>query len=218
MPQVPAPFPLLNDAKLTNYDWTDLASGTGYVTYYGVNTFDGSTFLSPNRLDSYNWYYGAAPPTTEQQVHDLDFDVTFDLPQTIDGILYVTHTYAVTNNNGVNTMQSYTKVRVYHYDGSTETEIGAQVTTTTLAAGGVGQVQAARPTIQFDITRQFKAGETLRVNFEVWAWISSGSSSYAFYADGSNRGTGAVLSTPQAITGHTANTDIQVQVPFKIFI
>jgi len=214
---VPTVFRNTRPRSLTNYSWIDIANATGIQTYYGVNTFDGSGILSPTAIDSYSWRTSGTPAASESKKEDKDYDLLFNVPQTVKGTLTVTHTYAVTNNNGVNTVHGYTKVRVYHYDGSTETEIGTQVTTTTLSSGGVGQVEAARSVIKFaSLNQHFKKGETLRVNIEMWSWLTSGSSSYQLYTDGSNRGTGPAVTVPTAISGDTANTNIIVQVPYKI--
>ena len=144
-----------------NYDWVDLASGTGYVLYDGFNAYDtggnnykliestkaativGSVGASATAIEGYP--LNSVVTGNSGQSFDQDFDLTeFKFPQTIEGEAFVKigiGAQAAEINSLVIT------ARLRKWDGSSETEIANK-------ASDSGTVTAKT---------HFKKGEILRL-------------------------------------------------------
>ncbi|GAG77875.1 unnamed protein product, partial [marine sediment metagenome] len=82
------------ELTLASYDWTDIASGTGYSTYYGIDLEDASTVLIESSiLDSLTGSTNYAFPDAMALRGEFNFDVTFNLPRYVKGELLVSETY-----------------------------------------------------------------------------------------------------------------------------
>ena len=200
---------------LANYDFTDIASGTGYTTFYGmavvVNTTD-NFILSPNPLESRHPNQAIGENGFASALADLDFDISFNNPRRIKGDFLTTVTYGAKNSSG--TTSVYLKIKIVHYDGSTETIIGTQQQTETHNHTGGANRTGIRSTLTFDVDKHFKKGETLRVSVELWGNGGSGSSC-EFYHDGANRATNI---TEDVLTNANASSNFKVNVPFRVDI
>ncbi len=191
---------------IASYDFTDIADLTGYVTFFSIDTENDETKLSRLAVDSsqgrtsvsFDGAEGADALRAE-----LDFDVSFQLPQRLKGQLFVTLTHESANGGGNNTV-SYVKVQIIHYDGSTETTIGTQQTGDNLSFTGTGDIDV-RKTFNFDVDKHFKSDETLRINIELWG-SGGNSSTVRLYHDGGNRDNWTLAENSNMIT----------QAPFRI--
>lgn len=102
---------------LVNYDFVDIASGTGYEDFYLIKSED-STGANYHLTQRVSYSSDVCLTQSPAGTKDIDFDLTpFNFPRTINGDvlisipIYTTVTYSLT-------------CYLYKYDGSTETELG----------------------------------------------------------------------------------------------
>ena len=173
-----------------NFDWTDVASATGYVEYDCFTTLDS---VGVNRLlvESRNaddlqsiYSVGGNPlaPTTIYAVAvvntaytkgiDVDFDSTeFQLPRIIKGKAYFSFYGGTRRTGGAGTALWYFVIRVRKWDGASETEIAnVQTAPYTWVVD-----QVLEYSLDLDIPQtSFKRGEQLRITIEGWSKNSGG--------------------------------------------
>ena len=187
---IPAVYRKTGEGAIASYNFTDLVTKTGYLTLYAVAGIDGVISLTPVVIESSTLYYKTTDDSDDGAVaeKELDIDIEFKVPQSIKGKAIVALSYFADNGNGVATTDCFTKVRVYHYDGSTETEIGTQQTTRTITAASGSAVKTyTRETVIFDIAKtHFKIGDKLRLNIELWGTIGA-NGVIGVYHDSKNR-------------------------------
>ena len=201
---LPINYPQAPPKAIASYNWTDLAESTGYVIYYGFdNEADEYSLTQNSGLYSKTAKISKGGAGTDS---DEDFDITYSNPQIIEGKLYVGITYYVESFNNEN-VDAELKVKIIHYDGSTETVIGTEQTSDNIAITLTGS-EARRTTFSFDIANtKFKAGETLRVNVVLVPNGSSASgTNCGYYFDPVNRN----------IDGHLLDVGDSVTAPSKL--
>lgn len=209
MAGVPRNFEITAPPNLTTFTFTDTATKTGYIEFYGMKTNEG-TFLVTNSIDSnINDVYTDVTGTNQE----VNFDITFKAPQTIVGNSFLSATMAIATSSTA--ASGYFKARVLHVRGGVETEIGAQVTGDTFTTPAVGSLYETwvRFTLMLTITQtHFKIGDTLRL--EVIAYGSGGGGTRYQYLwhDPGNTATGK----PEYLTGRAPSSILVFQVPFKI--
>jgi len=207
--KIPHNFLESGETAVATYNWSDIASGTGYSTFYGQDTEDGSLVLGVSTQYSLS---GATIKQCENSMakrQENNFDVTFNLPRYVKGELLVGITYSLLSNTADTTV--YVKVRIYHVDvDGTETEIGTQQT-----GGSINKADGTvyrRTNFSFDVDKKFKKDETLRLNIELWG-EGGVNSTCTIYHDGANRDFGGTLDIGSAVT---APSNLQVDIPFRI--
>lgn len=193
MGEFPKQFPSIVSPSLVSFNWTDIASGTGYVTYYGANTVDNavtSYFLTPNVIYSNNkTTYTTTGTTTLIKLFDFDFDILYNQAQRIKGVLIAQISWiqgqATSANEGGT---SYVVIKVRKWDGSSETEIASNTksevhTVASLNSDGTTKlILVDIPTAQL-----FSRGETLRITVELWVDGQSNGTTAAICHDPQNR-------------------------------
>lgn len=214
---LPINFPTPTENALISFSFTDSVTRTGYVSFYGIYAQGAEKSLIPSPIESALWRTSqagtGATNATPTLKFEQNYDVTFNVPAIIGGKLFTSHTYGATTGGSAGTFSSYTKVRILHVTvGGTETLIGTQQTTDTLAVTNATGEHSLRRTCEFAITRRtFKVGEKLRVEIEYWCSDLSSSSYVGYlYHDGASRGDPG---NEIAALG-TNETDIRVIVPF----
>ena len=224
---LPINFPIPPESALANYNWTDIASGTGYISYYGgmlsesgalFYQLSSNTFYSQRVMTRVTTNSGAYTKT-----HDIDFDIKFKSHRTIKGDLIASvpvmiYAPGVTGFNGY----VYPIVKVRKWNGTAETEIASgtgkelnfAITAINTHLRGVAGVFVSIP------ETVYAKDETLRITVELWS-KADGVNTLAFYLghDPKNR---ATTGFDTAETGGTANTfdtepsNLIFQIPFRI--
>ena len=208
---LPQNFPTPTESAIVTYDFADVLSRTGYITFYVVGGDNSSSlFLSPIVIESDSEKYSterASTGTTE-----LDIDLTFNVAQTIKGRLFTALSYTAYGGNGVGTAVVEPKVRIYHVtSGGTETEIGTQQTLTSISQGSAASYTDTREMAEFNIAeKRFAIGEKLRLNIEFIATIGTNTTATLWH-DGANRDI-----TGRDFLNTALPTDIKVLVPFMV--
>jgi|TARA_R100000501_G_C2621848_1_gene115085 uncharacterized protein YdeI (BOF family) len=210
----PQPFQIAG-TSLVNYDWTDLAAGTGNKVYYGFcyKDEDGAKTYHLNE----NQFYSAeiesnAAVSANGNFIDKDFDLLFNKPVTVRGNLWVE---CSTERHLDGATKSYVQIKVRKWDGATETEI-ASGTSKAMSAGGAGSVDQDTLLIKINLTgTKFASGETLRVTalIVVEDYVANGGYDVTLAHDPTGR-QGTYI---QPASDDSETTVFKVTVPFKIF-
>lgn len=155
---LPINFPIPTETAIASYPFSDISEGVGYVTYYGTSIYDGSAhdyfLVTDNSLYSTQSGYTATDC-------DLDFDVEFHTPKILKGRVIV---QIPGYTGGVGSPSVTLTAKLIHYDGSTETTIGAEITLPAITCAGGSSIQDMRVGEWNVSQRNFKAGEILRLN------------------------------------------------------
>ena len=187
---IPNNFIVSSEGAIASYNYTDIASGTGFVSYYGaaVATDGGTSYiLTTNPIHS--------STATETNPTTIDgFSITFNKPQNIKGTL-ITDIPVIFSGLG-NTL--YCTITVY----KNSTQIGTAISDTRTGAASYSYKSFAVP-ITISQTH-FKKGDTLKIKL---VFTKSGGSFYLGY-DPQNRTTGETLSNECTI--------MRYYVPFVI--
>lgn len=220
---MPQPFTTASP-YIKSYSWVDIADGTGYINFYPFMSSDDYLMTTNSSVcsDSIFTYYSTGS-TTYVTAQDLDFDVTFNLAQRVKGnlIFNITHGVNLASGNDGKTAYSRITVTVYHYDGSTETQLGTK--TGNAFEKTIGTVDSTEywqtDCLVIALTeKQFEAGDTLRISVLQEAKASSGGTCKAFLALDPAGRTSEINSTYSGtIAIETDNpATCLAQVPFKI--
>ena len=172
---LPTNFPAPTERSIATYNYTDIAEGTGVVIFYagGVTNSAGEDFILAT-----NPYYGKPADSSDNDNsspilgirEDLDFDITFNMPQRIKGNAIVTIPFAFHGNSEGTPATGYVIAKIRKWDGTSETEIASvqSETTSTISTSNYNdQIYALK--IPITTLQDFKAGETLRLTIQAYA-------------------------------------------------
>lgn len=211
------------EQTITSYNYTDIASGTGFITYY-LGDIDSDYVLSQNPFWSDNVSISAnSSQTTDVELFNRDYDIEFKKPQTIKGTGIFNATVCMESHStggASDTHHSYLKVYVRKWDGSTETEI-VNDTSETFIKTASGDSEEMFKMVGIDLVipeTSFKVGESLRITVELHGWMQTGNGTgtarYAYGQDPKDRDTTEGDSFDFSNTGEPSIA--QVQIPFKL--
>ena len=169
-----------HEQSIKTYDYVDIASGIGYVTYYGGWTVD-KTLLSNIAFYSADVLHeGGEAGGTFVTILDHDYDVEFRLPRTLKGTAIVNVPVGMHRETAnVCHIRATAYIRKVPVVGAEE-EIASNVGTDyALNAADARYVDAIDITIP---ETHFKAGETLRLTIVIDSHsTANGSGDWGFY-------------------------------------
>lgn len=199
---VPRTYRKSQERIIASFNYNDIASGAGFVSFYPTITKDnsGTQYLLTNDTSIYSTVIETTRITDGTTT--LNFDTSpFNLPRTISGTAIANIGVEVSNTNSG---EGYS-IQIQRWDGSSATNISSEITTINSADAGVGTVASNQiPCTQTLI----KKGEQLRIVLKVIV-ISPGTSTIGH--DPRNRD-GTIL-TP---TTDNSITSSVIKIPFKI--
>jgi hypothetical protein len=179
MAGVPANFQALSNV-IANYDYVDIASGTGFITLYAGTTVD-LKLLSNNSYYSNTIYETATGNAAAATlVLDHDFDILLNRPLDLRGTGIVNIPVAVFDQ-GINShAHVYATVILRKWDGVTETDIVTNVGTDyeIISAAGTWHFYMSAIDLVIPLTH-FKQGETLRLTVNLYAYTTGASDGYS---------------------------------------
>jgi hypothetical protein len=191
---IPTKFRTATEAGIASYSYVDIASGTGYVTFYGSNVVDDGTetySLSENITysnDKLTIIEQGGTPDAKRL--DLDFDLTqFKLPRRIKGtaICNVSIIFGdanTANHDGV----AYVVVRFRRVRGGVETELAANTKSDTITVGSqVVDLNVMQVEVDLSTGYSFKKDDILRVTVELWSTGGSSGMKGAILHDPADR-------------------------------
>ena len=186
---------------LANYDYFDIAEGTGMQLFYAAATGNATTgyILTGNQV------YSTSVETFHSSLDVNNFDTfVFNTPKIVGGTALVTFSICI---SGAYSSAFEFTTSVQKWDGSTATTLG----TASTGIGSGADLSKRTYLIQIPITKTaFKAGEMLRLSL---SGAVAGASYYYFGWDPMNRdGTFILPSTDNPAT----TTQLKVWVPFVL--
>lgn len=227
---------------VASYDYFDIANGTGYDIYYGIGITNSvtttSTVIVKSGIPCMSAAITAVENTTFLEVIDRDFDITFNTPKKIKGdfLAGIPIGYKMTGA-AAQSMWFRSRVLVYHFDGSTETQLGSTSTSEAYDIDAVDAANEIGSKVSFHkVTiplRHFKAGETLRITVKVDVKATAGTGktcTAGMGCDPTNEAPSAAIINYESgvisiisdgvTTGHfgETNTKMEFHVPFKLNI
>jgi len=185
------------EPNLANFDWFDLATGTGYKTFYGMDLIEGSNSLA-YVFSTQTLYSSVGFKSFSNALGEINFDLTFEVPLTVEGNVLL--------NIAVGSEQAWTQTLtfiLYHVDtDNTETQLDSTTDSVTV------NNNHAMLAIKFEVpVRRFKAGEKLRLSLNSPA-VGAGKAIYWLF-DPKNRST--LSPVPDFI-----NSQLILNLPIKI--
>lgn len=158
--QLPVNFQIPAEGAVSSYTWTEIGSGTGYITYY-PGTIAGNYILSNNPFYPDQQVYKVTEQVSDTANFDKDYDVLINRPLTVQGKMIVTMPFLKSN---VGT-QGHIYVYLRKWDGANETEVvSAEGTSFTSLPASTPTNLGAIITVP---TTRFKKGEYLRVTIQI---------------------------------------------------
>ena len=212
--------------SIASYNYVDLASGTGYVDFYAGKTVD-TNRLSANAFWSDKVCTGTtsvATTTGYEKQSDVDFDIEFVLPQTVDGKTIINVPIAFHALSDGAAIGVYCICKVRKYDGTTETDLVENQSTIIATTNSViNTTESGIVCVDVDIPKTtFKGGETLRLTIELWGSVSAAATSNFFFGhDPKSRTTTNIEDDTTFDFGttyqtNTTESNLIFQVPFRI--
>jgi hypothetical protein len=217
--RIPRNFRVSQEKFIATFDFTDVASGTGYEVYYPMVYEDDINVLSPNVLFSQVVTQEAlnVTSTTETVQLDVDYDILFNLPRVIKGKLLANIPMGVEANSG-DTYNWWVHVYVRKWDGTTETAIAdtqgkrflGQVLTTSTFKHFMNAIEVDCP------QTNFAKGESLRVTITMTGYSTAGDFNVFFGNDPLDRDTIDGEDTDWSNSSPTVPSTTKILVPYKL--
>tara|TARA_R110000751_G_scaffold128602_2_gene230646 strand:+ start:261 stop:830 length:570 start_codon:yes stop_codon:yes gene_type:complete len=166
---LPVTLPIPTEAATASYSFTDIANGQGYSTFFGLFTAAAGAGTY-NLIETALVCGGSVVPANRRlnnQIRDFDTS-TFNLPRVVKGTAYISGEAASSGTGSITTT-------IIHYDGSSETTIGAATSTPNFSNGTNGVFIAISLTETI-----FKKGDLVRVRMSVG---NCGAGVHGFFVD-----------------------------------
>jgi hypothetical protein len=213
-------FTSLSKNFIASYDFTDTIAGLGYINYYGIYDGTNSDLIRQPIASQVPYFQITTTGASYTSLSEKDWDLYFNTPQIVGGTLYVSlsaETHLAGSAFGFIRMD----VTVYHYDGTTETQIGTA--TGTGAQWGNATDGSYRLLTPVDVsTTKFKEGDYLRVTIDLQGYDTGTTYTWNIWVDGAARGSTTHNqinpTSPVSTLSFTNTTDLKVLVPFKLYL
>lgn len=137
------------EPSLVNYDWVDVADGTGVIAFF---TAVNQTSAAKDHILTTNQVYSEDIEVGEGSV---DYDLTaFNSPRTVRGTAYFSVGISSSSAGA-----GYITAQLKKYDGSSETNISSAIQSISLTSGAVKMLLVPLPLT----STSFKIGDLLRL-------------------------------------------------------
>lgn len=172
---LPINFAIPGESAIASYNWTDVADGTGVITFYASAKRDSSGYdyvLGTDESERTSLEYTQASSSSSssaEKIIDLDFDLTaFNSPRIIRGTAKFTIPFNHKSTVGTKTSYGYVIGVLKKYYNSVETIIGTATsishtsTSSTYSTPVIAEMSAS-------LTKtHFEKGSILRLTLEGW--------------------------------------------------
>ena len=215
-------FPRRGEIQAT-YDFFDITNLTGYQTFYAAvvnGSSDEFIFTTDNTFKSDRTHKttGFVPVNgVDTKAIELDLDLEFLVPQNIKGDIYLNVPAGFKDSVGKNGV-TFIIVSMFHFDGSTETQIGSTVQSADHDHNATQSASVFGLKVNAASSVHFAAGEKLRITVEMWMNVSTADpiSHAGFGLDPADRDDFARESTDDTIFVAGETTRLSAHIPFKI--
>lgn len=223
------------EQRIASYSFEDIATGTGYSTFYGLITISAgvvSTMLTPNLIYSDNVFLSsgriALSDAQNVIVQTYNFDTQFNLPRTMKGDIFATIPWAARGGAGATQTDSVRNiVNIYKVEGTTETFIisGASRKRQYNPTNAPSIMHTFIDSVKIPLPNgyHFKRGDKLRINLQQIAFSDNSSNGIRdlFYgADPQGRLTSSKdidnVTTPTFSSTTFDTSAMAFDVPFRI--
>lgn len=139
--------------QIASFDWLDLATGTGYKQFYLIDTITGAGTTSYTITPQINYGHDGFTPPADPL--DIDFDINFEVPITLEGDAILSVWFGTASSDTYTIQYNFKHVDKF----GTETQIGTEVSDSILIQNRVSVF-----TGKYNIPlTTFGAGESLRL-------------------------------------------------------
>lgn len=191
---VPTNFQAISNV-LANYNFVDIASGTGFINFYAGTTVD------LKLLSNFTYYSDViAEPVANAPQHDAyatllfdhDFDVLLNRPLDVAGLTVVNVPIMCRNTANGAQGRAYATVKLRKWDGTTETEIATNDSRIVINTSNPNLPAYYMLAIDLNVPiTHFKKGEYLRLTIQLrGGGESAGGTNVSYAHDPKNRTTG----------------------------
>ncbi len=223
---IPASLP----EAAANYDYFDIAEGSGIKDFYGayVSTSGAVNYFLTGNEATYSGVIAqkiARGTGTCIELSDLDYDILFNKPKLINGKVRVQVTQG-TSYNGVGVATVFLIMYLYKVSDGVETEIGAtsppHTTLQTKGSASTADPHSETKLMEWDTGGKihFRKGDILRLNIRHWGGGQSATAQTGYGCDPKDRNDRAKhpTSTSRKIILDEDTTQLKISVPFIIDI
>lgn len=202
---------------VASFDYTDIASGTGYVIYYGGHLIDGSTSGSYILTDNVFYSHDITTETTLNTTSwakavEEDFDITFNLPRIIKGIAILNATIGTSYTGAGTSSMTLSGAQVIKVSNGTE-EVLCTFADSSFSKTGAQKSSKIQSFSETITQNNFKQGDVLRLRLPLWVKVNPGAGVvWSFAHDPKDR------DDPNAYIHNDDTTTLQLHIPFKIDI
>ena len=221
MAGIPESFKALSNV-LPTYNYVDIASGTGYITFYlgktvDLNLISNSTFYS-DTISTPELEVAANIPngSTNAVILDVDFDTLLNRPLLLAGLGIVNVPFYITSGNAGQSITGIIRAKLRKWDGVTETEIVSNDSTVLTCTGVVTKYLMTATDLNIPIT-MIKKGEYLRLTIQAICTSAGVASNdtVRFAHDPKNRTTGGDATKEWDTTG-AVPSQLTFQCPVRL--
>lgn len=213
--QLPINFPLPGEPILASFDWVDVADGVGYVRYYLANMedTDGKDYIM-TRSQIYSTDIFINPPTGGATTTYTFYSPVFiNRPRIMKGVLHFNFCYGYIQSGAPPGQMDFT-FKVYHYDGTTSTQLGSTWESPTILAGAASATTILNGQVEIATNQKFAIGDQIKIEFAATAvGGTSMNADNEVGIDPQNRDANFHL-TPS--TNNAEFTQFTLDVPFKV--
>ena len=202
---LPINIPIPPESSIASYSYSDVASGTGFITDYLFNTEDDSAkdyhLASTANRSNDTTVSATTNSATFVEVINEDFDILFNKPQRIRGTAIVTIATG-SDTGGGGSATHYAVATLYHYDGSTETSMATVQTAAHVNSTGGGNSKIFTARLDISTAVKFSKGDTLRLTVQIYGKASAGTDDFALFHSPQDRAVtfgGTVMSSTQSL-------------------
>lgn len=163
---LPQNFPPRQGQAIASYPYTEIKEGTGKVTYYGTRVeVDNTTSNDEHLLVTNTNLHSDEELTVIDNSSSIDFDVQFNTPKIVRGDIVIQIPIRIMTRGDVGSIAP--QVTIIKWDGTSETTLVSQTTFASKDLNNTSTTGYQNWLCKIPISlTKFKAGETLRVNFE----------------------------------------------------
>ena len=166
------------DTPIQTFSFTDLATGQGYVRYFAATGTDENILTTnvvlSNEIQTVVSF--ASLSSTPALAIDLDFDIEFKVPQTIEGKAIVNVTIGTESESGGTSTNTFIIAKIRKVSGGVETDLAENQSDTLQASDAAIETKVMLIEIEVPKTA-FKIGDILRLTIEQWHFGLAGGTS-----------------------------------------
>lgn len=207
---LPVNFDVPSENIISTYNWTDIANGAGYATFYGSDFLDSTETKVYSLITSTIEAYTGITETAHNTDNTYNFDIAFNSPRTLKGDCFIGVPIRA-DGEGSSTIAITMNASLYHYDGSTETQIGGTITLALTSGAGTANWAYLNGVFEPSSQVQFKIGEILRLKLNLVNAASGNVTSTGAFAHNPTN-----WDTTYASEAGYRHMILKLDVPFKI--